>query len=206
MRLCAAAVTMWATGAVFVTEQHSSLNNTPIQHPSNTQLVLWFQRPKQIWFIVTVKWIRTALCPTGHQEDVHVILCALTQRGAGGEDGGNERQRGEVKRGEWKARDRRGCWDMKNWEDREVTGWGRVEVEKGKRTRREDKAKTGCWGEGQKLKERMGQRGFWPGSVAAGAGSDSERRAPGLPGCRCPQQESHVWWPSCSLRGRSWQS
>lgn len=26
------------------------------------------------------------------------------------------------------------------------------------------------------------------------------------PDCRCPPLESHAWWPSCSPRGRSWQS
>lgn len=53
------------------------------------------------------------------------------------------------------------------------------------------------------------------GSAAAGAGSEHQVPGPGPglgpgpgpgPDCRCPPLESHAWWPSCSPRGRSWQS
>lgn len=45
------------------------------------------------------------------------------------------------------------------------------------------------------------------GSVAVGVGSEHQVPGPGPgPDCHCPPPESHVWWPSCSPPGRSWQS
>lgn len=53
--------------------------------------------------------------------------------------------------------------------------------------------------------KRVLERWCWPGSVAVGVGSEHQEPGP-APDCHCPPPESHAWWPSCSPRGRSWQS